>query len=179
MYQIFAASSSPSLLSALGIDWRLLLLQAAAFVVLLAILGKFVYPPLIRSIDQRRATIEASLAEAKKTQDESAATEAKIAALIAEARAEADAIIARSHEEATSLLSEADAKAKTRSDAYLKDAHTQLDADIAKARLALKHDTMQLVALATEKIIDEKIDVNKDAKLIERSLTHPESKHAS
>ena len=51
---ILASTNSPSILEALGINWKLLVEQGIAFLILVWILGKFVYPALIKSIDTRR-----------------------------------------------------------------------------------------------------------------------------
>lgn len=165
-----ATGSNQNLFSALGLDWQLLLVQTLAFLVLLWVLAKFVYPVLIRSIDERRRTIETGLEDAKKAHQELTRAEQKVETALTDARKEADGIIARSREEAAALLADAEAKAKTRAEAFLKDAQAQLDADIARARASLKKDTIELVALATEKIIDEKLDAEKDAQLIEKAL---------
>lgn len=174
MFFNFAAAShgesSPSLFEALGIDAVLLLEQAIAFLILVALLAKFVYPALTRAIDNRRELIETSVKEAQATQDKAKESQSEINKLLADARKEADEIIARSHKEAQTVVAEAEAKAKTRADSFLKDAHTQLEADVAKARTALKKDTAELVAMATEKVIREKVDAKKDAKLIEGAL---------
>jgi F-type H+-transporting ATPase subunit b len=169
----FAAESAESsgLLGALGIDVKLLITQALAFLVLVALLGKFVYPFLIRSIDERRETIEKGLKEAKQAQEASVKAEAEIQKLLAQARKEADEILARSHTEATAQVAEAEEKAQVRAEQIVKDAHAQLEADVAKARVALKKDTASLVAMATERILHEKVDAAKDAKLIERALS--------
>ena len=50
------------------------------------------------------------------------------------------------------------------------DARTQLDTEVRKAREALKKDTVELVAAATEKIIGEKLDDRKDGALIKAAL---------
>lgn len=168
---ITAAASEPSLFEALGIDWKLLVEQAIAFAVLVFILAKFVYPALIKSIDQRREMIEAGLKEAKQSQEALEKAEAKVEQMLADARTEADEILARSHTEASTMVADAEKKAKERAERLVADARTQLDADVTKARAALKKDTMELVALATEKVIHEKLDAKKDAQLIERALT--------
>lgn len=164
------AEGSSNLLTSLGIDWKLFVSQAIAFGILLAILGKFVYPPLIKSIDARREKIEAGLKEAQEANEALAKAESRVETLLADARKEADAIVARSHEEASSMVREAETKAKERSERLVADAKTQIDADIVKARATLKKDTMQLVALATEKIIHEKLDAKKDEQLVEQAL---------
>jgi len=42
--------------------------------------------------------------------------------------------------------------------------------DVSKAREALKKDTVELVALATERVIGEKLDERKDADLVSKAL---------
>lgn len=168
---IFAeAAGNPGLFQALGIDWKLLVEQAIAFLVLVAILGKFVYPALIKSIDDRREAIESGLKEAQQSHEALAKAEAKIEQMIQDARKEADTIVTRGHEEAASLAAELETNAKQRAEHIVSEARSQLDADIVKAREMLKKDTAHLVALATEKIIHEKLDERKDAGLIKQAL---------
>jgi F-type H+-transporting ATPase subunit b len=165
-----AQTSGTNLFSALGIDWQLLLVQGAAFLILVFLLGKFVYPVLVKSIEDRRAAIEAGMEEAKQSQAALEKAEAKVADMLAEARKEADDILARSQQEASTMVSDAEAKAKTRADQMVESARAQLQADVAKARAALKKDTVELVALATEKVVHEKLDERKDAALIHDAL---------
>lgn len=172
MHFFFAeAAASPNLFQALGIDGKLLIEQAIAFLILVAILQKFVYPALIKSIDDRRNAIEAGLEEAKKAQELLTQTEANVEKLLKEARKDADELMQRANAEATGIVGDAEAKAKLRAEQIVKDAHTQLEADISKARQALKRDTAELVALATERIIHEKVDARKDSELIDRALS--------
>jgi len=175
MYFLFAsteaaAESSPGLLQALGIDWKLLITQGIAFLILVAILKKYVYPVLVKTVDDRRAAIEAGLKEAKESQEAMEKAEAKVAKLLAQARKDADDMLARTQKEAASVVAEAENKAKTRAEQIVADARAQLDVDVAKARQTLKKDTIELVALATERVIGEKLDAGKDAELVKRAL---------
>ncbi len=169
---IFAEAEvhDPGLFQALGIDLKLLIVQGLAFLVLVWILAKFAYPVIIKSIDDRRDLIEKGIKEAQASQEEMAKTEAKIEAMLGTARQEADEIVARSHQEATAMVAEAETNAKVRAERIVADARTQLEADVTRARETLKKDTMHLVAVATERIIGEKLDAKKDSALIERSL---------
>jgi F-type H+-transporting ATPase subunit b len=164
------SGESQGLLQALGIDWKLLVEQAIAFLILVAILAKFVYPVLMKSVDTRREAIEAGLKEAKESQEASERAQAETGKLLEAARREADDIIARSAQEANALVAEAEEKAKTRAEQIVADARTQLAADVSKARQTLKADTIKLVAVATEQVIGEKLDAAKDAKLIQNAL---------
>lgn len=164
------ANDSPSIFEALGLNWTLLIEQAVAFLILVWILGKFVYPVLIKSIDTRREQIEAGLKEAQESRMALEKAEAKVDEVLAQARADADAILARSHQEAGAMVAEAEAKAKQHAEQIVNDARMQLETDVRKAREQLKADTIGLVAAATEKVIDEKLDVKKDASLIDKAL---------
>jgi F-type H+-transporting ATPase subunit b len=165
-----SAESSPGLFEALGIDWKLFIVQGIAFLILVAILAKFVYPVLIKSIDDRRTAIEAGLKEAKEGQEALAKAEEKVTEVLAAARKEADDMLTRTHQEANAVVAEAEEKAKKRAEQIVADARNQLEVDVRKAREALKKDTVELVALATEKIIHEKLDTDKDSRLIKASL---------
>lgn len=165
-----AHEANANIFQALGLDAKLLITQGLAFLVLVFLLGKFVYPALIKAIDTRRAAIEASMEEAKEAQVALEKAEAKVAEMLATARSEADDILVRSQQEATAMVADAESKAKTRADQIVKSARTQLEADVAKARAELKQDTIKLVALATEKIIKEKLDERKDASLIKEVM---------
>jgi|SRR5882672_3590139 len=163
-------ASHQGLIQALGLNAQLFIEQGVAFLLLVFVLGKFVYPALIKAVDDRRAAIEAGLQEAKESQEALEKAEAKVGELLEEARKEADDILARTHQEAASVVAEAESKAKTRAEQIVADARQQLNIDVTKAREALKKDTVELVALATERIIGEKLDERKDADLVKKAL---------
>lgn len=164
------AAAEQSLFGALGIDWRMLLLQIVAFGVLVWFLGKFVFPYLIRAIDKREQAIADSVAAASEAEANAEKTQAEIEKLFEKARTESAAIVETAHKEATAMVKEAEDKSKKRADQIVSDARAQLDQDIIKARKSLRDEATELVALATEKIIREKMDASKDAKLISSAI---------
>lgn len=175
MMQFLAAveeteAANAGLFQALGIDWKLLLLQGVAFLILVWFLSKFVYPYLIRAIDERQEKIEQGTKAAEAAQEKAEKAEADVNKMFKEARAQADSIVATAHKEATAMVEDAENKAKKRADHIVSEAKAQLDQDVAAARLALKSETAELVALATEQIVKEKVDVKRDAQLIESAL---------
>jgi F-type H+-transporting ATPase subunit b len=165
------AEHSAGLFQALGVNVTLLVENAIAFLILLALLGKFVYPALMRAVDARREAIEAGLKEAKESQEAAEKAQVKVTETLEAARKDADEIVARSHQEASLLVAEAEEKAKTRAEQIVADARQQLDNDVRKARETLKRDTVELVAIATERVIGEKLDDKKDAALVKKALS--------
>lgn len=158
------------LFGALGVDWRMLLLQAVAFAVLVWFLSKFVYPHLLKAIDKREKQIAESVAAANEAEARAEQSQKEISLMLGEARAEADAIIATAKKEAASVVEASEEKAKKKAERIVADAHVEIEQDIAKARKALRDETADLIALATEKIVKEKIDPEKDAALIENAI---------
>ncbi|EDK72648.1 ATP synthase F0, B subunit [candidate division TM7 genomosp. GTL1] len=161
---------SSGLFEALGINWQLLGLQALAFVILVVLLGKFVYPKLIGAIDAREKAIFESLEAAQQAESKAEEVEEKVKKLLTEARKEAADIVAVAKKEAAAEVGAAEAKAKKRAEHIVAEAQEQLGQEVNKARLVLRKETTELVALATEKIVREKVDADRDAKLIEAAL---------
>ena len=171
---VFASSASSSsegdILSALGIDWMLLAIQLVAFLVLVWILGKFVYPVFVRIIDERQEKIEASVKAAEAAEQKAESAQDEVAKLLKEARKEAKEIVTTAKDEATAMVASSDAKAKQRAEKIVADAHDKIEKDVIAARKALHNDTIDLVALATEKVIGNVTDAKLDKKVIESAV---------
>ncbi|HWT40654.1 MAG TPA: F0F1 ATP synthase subunit B [Dongiaceae bacterium] len=169
-FQAFAEATAPQtkgdIFTALGIDWRLLILQIVAFLILVWLLGKFVYPYLMKSVDQRKADIETAAKAAKQAQENAAETQEETAKLLAEARQEASDIITTAKLEATEMVSTSEKKAKDVAEKIVADAHSQLEKDVAAAKRDLHNETLDLVALATAKVVGETLDKKVDKTLI-------------
>ena len=165
-----AASSQNNLMDALGIDWKTLILQIIAFVILVWLLGKFVYPWLIKSVDDRQANIEAVNKAAQDAKAAALQTEAKVEELLAKARVEATDIMATAKLESESVLSEAEEKAKKRSDQIVADAQVEIQKQVVSAKTALYNETVDLVAMATEKIIGSHMSPKLDETIIKDTL---------
>jgi len=159
-----------SLFTALGIDGRSLILNALAFLIVVAILGKYVYPHLIKAIDAKKDELESAARmeqDAKKVLDKAEVQADKI---VTDARTAADEILATAKADATAQIEAARAKATEQAERLVTEAREQLSRDVATARRELKAETAKLVAEATAAVLDEKLDGQRDGELIGRSL---------
>ncbi len=164
------AAEKASPLDTLGIDPKQLVFQIIAFGILVAILAKWVFPVLIKAIDERQATIEKSLEAAKEAESKSADAQEEIEKLLQTARKESADIVAIAHKEASAMVEEAETKAQKKAEHIVTEAKAQLDTEILKARTLLAKEAKLLVADATEKIIGQKLTGAADEKLIEQAL---------
>lgn len=174
MSTLFVVSDSGgglgSLFSALGLNWQALILNAIAVLIVVWVLGRFVFPTLIKALDAKREELEAATRheQAARTALDEAAAQA--AALIAQARTAADEVGAEARLEAADFIRSATAKAEVQSRRIVEDGRAQLAHDVAQARQSLKVETSRLVASATETLIGEKLDAKGDQVLIGRAL---------
>ena len=163
-------SASGDIFTSLGINGQMLLFQAVAFLILVFVLSKWVFPVLMKAVDDRQEAIEASAKAAEAAEKKAADAEEQLHELMKEARAEAKDIVATAKEEAYAMIASSEEKAKSRAEKIVQDAHEQLEKDIIAARKALHNDTIDLVALATEKIVGKSISESIDKKIIAEAV---------
>ncbi len=164
------AAEKADLFGSLGIDWKLLILQSVAFLILLFVLSKWVYPPLAAMLDKREKDLRTAEKAAKSARENADKTEKMINASMRKARAEARDIVASARNEAAEIVEAAAKKAEARAEGIIEAARTEIAGEVAAARQALHNETLQLVAEATGTLVNEKLDAKKDGKLIEKAL---------
>lgn len=158
------------LITNLGIDWRLLVAQIINFLILLAILYKFLYKPVLAMFEKRTAAIEKSLEDAKKIEENLKAAEAARDAKIMEARDEGRKIVEKAREVAEAQSNEIVEKGRAAVEAAVKQSKEQIIAEKSKMLEDAKGKISELVFVAVEKVLREKLDEQADKKLIEESL---------
>jgi F-type H+-transporting ATPase subunit b len=150
----------------LGIDWKMLIFQIVAFLVMVWLLGKFVYPFLLKSVDDRQKKIEIGAKAADKAKDSAMEAEKRIEKLMNTARTEANDIVATAKAESAATLNATEEKSKKLADQITEAAREQIDKDVLLAQKALHNEMVELVALATEKVVGKVVSNKIDNSLI-------------
>lgn len=158
------------LLTKLGIDWKLLIAQIVNFLVLLFILWKFAYGPVLGMLEKRQKKIEKGLKDADEAHKKLAESAELQKEILRKARTEAKDIVEKSREQAEKSKSEIAAEAKVQAEKILAGAKAEIEQEKQKTIAEIKSEIGGIVIAATEKIIDEKMDGKKDKELIEKSL---------
>lgn len=171
-YQILGATEAAGsdMFSTLGIDWRLLIIQVVAFTVLVALLRKFVYPPFIKSIDARQKSIEDAHKAGVEAQKQANKSKLEIEELLSVARKEAAEIVSTAKDEASTIVQTSEKKARKSAERIVEDAHAEIERDVEAAKKELHNQTVDLVALATEKVIGKAHASKVDASIIAGAL---------
>lgn len=161
---------SADLLGMLGIDVKTLIFQIIAFLILVVVLGKWVYPVFVSIIDKREADIAASSKAAEEAKKAADHAEGEVAALLAEAKREAADIVTTAKTEATAMVDAAEKKAKKRSEALVAAARDDIENDMKAARDQLHNEMVDLVTAATEKVVGRAVSAGVDESMIAGSI---------
>lgn len=156
--------------AALGLDGWGLVFQIINFIVLLLLLRRFAYRPLLKILETRRRTVEESLAAAAEIERQREALVREQRAVMAQSRREAEALVARSQAEARAVVEQARAAGEAAAAALRREAEAKIAREVASARRELRRETLRLVAAATERVVQAKIDAESDARLIESAV---------
>lgn len=164
------APAGGSILDTLGIDFKLLAFQVIAFLILVLLLGKYVFPVFIKIVDKRQAAIEQSNKAAMDASKHAEKAQEEIAAMLKKARVEATSIVGTAKDEANDLLARAESKSKAQAQAIVSAAKADIQKEVVAAKKALHNETIDLVAAATEKVASTKINAQADEALIKDAL---------
>lgn len=167
---VAAESANAGLLDSLGIDWKMLVFQIIAFVLLLLLLNKFVFPLIIKSIDDREEKIAEGQRLAEEAVERADAANDEIAELMKQAKKDAATIVNDAKEQASQMAAESDKKAKNRAEQIVANAHEDIVREVANAKKALHNETLELVALATEKVTSKAVTKTVDEKAISAAI---------
>lgn len=154
----------------LGVDWKLFLAQAINFVVLLFILRRYAYKPMLAFLEERSSRIEKGLKDAEAAQKKLKEMEEKEKETLAAARREAKGILTAAEEAAKKHGEALIAKTEMQVKRTLAEAEKKISEEKDKLLSEAKAQIAEAVMLATEKVVRAKVDATKDRELIETAI---------
>ena len=143
-----------------------LIAQILNFIVLLLVLAKFAYKPLIKAMDDRRSRIINDLDTAEQTRLDAEALKAQYVEQLANARKEATDIVDKANKVAQNLHDDFIEQARAEKAAMMATAEERIDQD---KRQALVDIRTQVIALSTQiasKVANQKLNSAEDQKLV-------------
>jgi F-type H+-transporting ATPase subunit b len=150
------------LITELGINWKILIAQIANFAILLFVLKKFVYNPVIKLLEERGNKIAQGLTDAKMNAELASATKTDYEAAMAKARTEAHNIFQEGKKEAEAKKHEMVEAAKKDVEMMIASGKKTLEAEKNKMVEEAKKDIVSLAMEATKKILaDQSKDISK------------------
>ena len=145
------------------------------FVIVVVVLGKFAWGPVLSLLKQREDFIHKSLSDAKHDRDEAEARLKEYAARLQTAQAEAVGIIEEARRDAERLRQELRERAKSEADTMIKNAERQIDLQTTRAVQQLRQEAVDLSVTIASKILERNISKEDNEKLIADALRQIET----
>ena len=143
-----------------------LIAQILNFLVLLVILAKFAYKPLLQAMDDRRNRIINDLDSAEQTRLDAEALKEQYAEQLAGARQEATEIVNKANQIAQNLHDELVEQARVEQEAMMANAKERIEQDKQQALLDIRSEVIKLSTLIAGKIVNQKLKSANDQKLV-------------
>ena len=161
----------------LEVHGGLLIWTWITFLVVLFVLAKLVWKPMLAMLDEREGKIAQALADADKAGEDAREAKRKFQETVELARKEAMTIVTESKENAEklkqSILDQADEKAKS----MVEEAQKRIDLEKEKAVAEIRTQVAELSIEIARKLIRKNLDSAGDRELIEESLKSIEKQH--
>ena len=157
-------------MEALGFHWPSLIAYLLNFTILLIVLSKFAYKPILKILDERSSNIKDSLELADKVREESAQQQAQLDDQLVEARKQGQAIIEDARSAAEKLSDQEREKSKKDAEEFLVKAKSDIERERDSAMDELRANFGGLAVSAAEQIIQRSLDENTHKDIIDNVL---------
>lgn len=140
--------------------------QAFAFAIFIWFTVRFVWPPLMRAIENRQKTIADGLAAGERGKHELELASQRSADVVREAKQRASDIIAQAEKRAAEIVDEAKNTAKEEGNRILVGAKADVEQEVSRAREALRQHVAELAVAGASKILRREVDAKAHADLL-------------
>lgn len=149
--------------------------ELVAFLLVLAVLGKYVMPPLQRALNERQDNIRRGIEDAEHAKQRAAQADADYNATMDEARAQARATVDEARRIGEQVREEARQRGEQEAQRIVAAAHTAIQAETRRAADQLRHDVTDLVIAVVTRVVGDGLDVDAHRALIDRTIGEVEA----
>ncbi len=155
----------------LGINIYALIAQLVAFFILLLVLWRFAFPPLMKTLDERQNTIRAGVENAERASQELKNAEKRVEAMLNDARIESQKVIASATQAAERLKADIEHQAQQRGREIEAQAAKRIEQQIAQAKAELRAHVADLSIAAAERVIGQSLDSATNRRLVDEFVS--------
>ena len=159
------------------LDPGLFIWTIITFLVLLTLLAKFAWGPLLQALESRQNAIRKSLDDAQQARQELERLNQESAQIIRQARVDAEAIVTKSRADAERLREEMKVKARTEADGIVKNAERQIQLETQRALQQIRHEAIDLSVQIASKLLQRNLTKEDNERLIADALKQVEGRH--
>ena len=132
--------------------------QSITFIVFVWFCMKFVWPPVMAALNERKQKIADGLAAAEKGKHDEELAKERAAEVLKEAKAQAQEIISGAEKRASEIVEEAKDTARTEGERLLTAANAEIEQEANRAREQLRGEVVSLAVAGAGKVLKREID---------------------
>lgn len=155
----------------LGVDWGKLIVQSINFLLLLWLLQRFAYKPLLRVMAERSSRIRNDLDEARRLREESERDRETYRGQLGRARDEARSILEEANNVAARIREQALIDAEGQNAALLQRARDEIEREKETAIAELRREVADLAIMAASHVVGRSLDDTDRRRLVDEALT--------
>jgi F-type H+-transporting ATPase subunit b len=143
-----------------------LLAQICVFIILALFTMKFVWPPIVKALDERAARIAEGLADAERGRQSLASSARQAADTVREGKEKASEVIAEAERRAGQIIEQARADARLEAEKVIAAAKAEIEQEEARTRDLLRERVADLAVAGAEKILRREVDAGAHADML-------------
>lgn len=155
-----------AILESLGFEFPKFLWQLVNFLILLFILKKFAYKPMLNMLDERKKSIEDAINNAETAKNEAEKLRKEYESRLAEAKQEAQSVIAKATKLGEEMKNEIITNAQNEANKAIQRAQEEIAIEKDQAIAALRDEVAILAIMAAGKVLGKTISVEDHKKLV-------------
>ncbi len=151
----------------LDIDPGLMIWTVITFALLLIVLGKFAWKPIIKTLQEREERIRGSLEQADRARREAESLMERNNEILARAELEAQSIMKKAQESAERLKSEIFKEANAKAAEFRNTAIQEMEREVTSAKIQLQREIADLAVQAAAKVIAATLSTDQHKKIVD------------
>ena len=142
--------------------------QSITFIFFVWFCMKFVWPPIMAALDQRRKHIADGLADAERAKHDLELAARRSAEILREAKEKVGEIVANGEKRASEIVEAAKTQAKIEGDRIIAGAKAEIDQEVFRAREQLRTQVSSIALAGAGKILGREIDAKAHSDLLDK-----------
>ncbi len=155
-----------------GVNWISLVWYLVLFVLVMFLLRRYAFGPILGLIDERQRSINESLDDAEKAARSVKESQEKAEKILWDASAEAQEIIRNGEKVGRDLQDRARETARAEGDALIAKARTEIERERLAAIQDIRHQAVDLALVAASRVIETNLSSEQNQKLAEEAIMH-------
>lgn len=142
--------------------------QAISFAIFIWFTARFVWPPLMKAVEERQQKIADGLAAANKGQHELVQAQSRAQEVLNGAKQQSQDLLANAQKRADEMVEQAKLAAKTEGERQLLAARANIDQEVQQARETLRGQVASLALAGAEQVLMREVDVAKHRDVLDK-----------